>query len=155
MGAEIKADQFPKVSVTNDLTVTLSFTDKRDGGRVSAELEPSAARSLLHALLMRFDPSIEQLGVVLARHGLVVTNDDALQKRFGLIDSIPDTGRGIYISRNPDGGWQFGRGVEGCVYWEPADAADLLDLGIKIGDLEKITPGKTYRFGFVGGMREA
>jgi len=148
-------EDYPKVSVKNDLTVTLSFTDKSDGGRVNAELEPSVARGLLHVLLMRFDPCIEQLRVLLLRHGLLVVNNDAFEKRFGFSDAVPDTGRGIYVGRNDEGDWLFGRGKGGAVYWEKTDAADLLDLGIKFGDLQKVSPGKTFRFGFIGSMHEA
>lgn len=146
---------FARVSAENDLTVKIELTDSNDEKLFDVKCDASAARQLLHSLLLRFDPSVEQLRVVLLRHGLTVTDCDVFERRFGVKGFVPDTFRGVLINRDAEDKWLFGRGKGGVVHWEQADAADLLDLGIKFCDLENIERGKTVRFGFIGSMQEA
>lgn len=52
---------------------------------------------------------------------------------------------GFYVRRGTESDWYFGRPKGPAIFWEKVGLSDLLNLGIKPGDVEDIAPNVTYR----------
>lgn len=143
----------PKLVVLDDFSIGLDVFNRDNSERVQASMDVEQAKVLLRKLLQLFDPDIGSLQKVLHRHSLVAEKIESLVSSSEF--KMPDYPGGFYLEKDSDGQWYFARPVNGALHFDKCSLQDLIDLGVKIDDVKRITANVMYRFSFVGELRDS